>query len=150
MRLWLKVSVLPLILTTVAVSACSLIMLIRSGQSNLNLAVRYTLTDQQVRSASWATAMSGQTDKQYGATAERSLARYLIDKFADGNTILIAGNDVVYNCTTIEPTQYLPLSGSSQQYVVAEIGDRSILLAGSRVTIEHEDALLACSVDAVL
>lgn len=142
MKLWLKVSVLSLILTTIAVSACSLIMLIRSGQSNLDLAVRNTLTNQQVRSASWAAAMSGQIDKRYGATAERSLARYLIDKFADENTILIAGSDAVYNRTTIEPTQYLPLSGESQQYVIAEIGGRSILLAGSRVTIESSDYLL--------
>jgi len=90
MRLWLKVSLVSLIVATAAVSACSLIMLTGSGRSNLDLAVQNTLTDQQVRAASWSTAMDDQIDRQYSDTAKRSLARYLIGKFADENTILLA------------------------------------------------------------
>lgn len=139
MKLWLKVSLLSLIMVTIAISVCSLIMLIRSGRSNLDLAVQNTLTDQQVRAASWSTAMSSELDKQYSGTAERSLARYLIDKFADEKTILIADGDVVYNCTAIEPAAYLPVTAETQQYVVAEIGGGSILIAGSRIVIENTD-----------
>ena len=47
MKLWLKVSLLSLVMVTIAVSVCSLIMLVRSGRSNLDLAVQNTLTDQQ-------------------------------------------------------------------------------------------------------
>ena len=137
MKLWLKVSLLSLIMVTIAVSVCSLIMLIRSGQSNLDLAVQNTLTDQQVRAASWSTAMTSELDKQYSNTAERSLARYLIDKFADEKTILLAGNDTVYNCTAIEPATYLPITADTQQYIIAEIGGKSILIAGNRTTIEN-------------
>lgn len=139
MRLWLKVSLLALILVTVAVSACSLIMLINSGRSNLDLAVQNTLTDQQVRAASWSTAMDDQIDQQYSDTAKRSLARYLIGKFADESTILIAGDDVIYNCTTIEPNRYLPVSGASQQYIIVEMDGESILIAGSMETIDDTD-----------
>lgn len=139
MRLWLKVSLLSLILVSVAVSVCSLIMLVSSGRSNLDLAVQNTLTDQQVRAASWTTAMDDQIDQQYSATAKRSLARYLIDKFADENTILIAGDDVIYNCTAIEPDRYLPISGESRQYVIAEIDGGSILIAGSSETVGDTD-----------
>ena len=137
MRLWVKVSLLSLILTTAAVSACSLIMLIRSGRSNLELAVQNALTDQQVRAASWSTAMSGQIDAQYSDTAGRSLARYLIGKFADANTILLSNEDVIYNCTAIAPDEYLPLTGEAAQYVVAEINGGSYLIAGSTETIEN-------------
>ncbi len=139
MRLWLKVSLVSLIVATAAVSACSLIMLTGSGRSNLDLAVQNTLTDQQVRAASWSTAMDDQVDRQYSDTAKRSLARYLIGKFADENTILLAGDDVIYNCTTIEPDRYLPISGTSQQYVIVEIDGSSILIAGSLETIEDTD-----------
>ena len=139
MKLWLKVSLLSLIMVTVAVSVCSLIMLIRSGQSNLDLAVQNTLTNQQVRSASWSNAMSKQVDKQYSETAQRSLARYLIDKFADEKTILIADGDAVYNRTTIEPMRYLPITADTQQYIITEIDGSSILIAGSRMTIDSAE-----------
>ena len=139
MKLWLKVSLLSLVMVTIAVSVCSLIMLVRSGRSNLDLAEQNTLTDQQVRSASWSNAMSNQIDKQYSETAQRSLARYLIDKFADEKTILIADGDAVYNCTTIEPMRYLPITADTQQYIITEIDGNSILIAGSRITIDSAE-----------
>ncbi|MEA5047062.1 MAG: HAMP domain-containing sensor histidine kinase [Eubacteriales bacterium] len=142
MKLWLKVSLLALILVVFATGACSLIMLVRSGESNLALSVQNTLTNQQVRAASWSTAMTSELDSQYTAVAKRSLARYLIAKFAEGTTILLSGDDTIYNGTSIDPTNYLPITADTQQYVVAEIGGRSLLLAGSRVTVDSTDYLL--------
>lgn len=137
MKLWLKVSLVALILVVLATGTCSLIMLIRSGQSNLALSIQNTLTNQQVRAASWFTAMSSELDDQYTAVAKRSLARYLITKFAEGTTILLSGEDVIYNSTTIDPADYLPITAGPQQYIIAEIDGRSILLAGSKLTIDQ-------------
>ena len=142
MKLWLKVSLIALILVVFATGACSLIMLIRSGESNLALSIQNTLTNQQVRAASWSTAMNSELDSQYTDVAKRSLARYLIAKFAEGTTILISGDDTIYNSTTIDPTDYLPITADTQQYVVTEIDGRSILLAGSRVNILSTDYLV--------
>ena len=142
MKLWLKVSLIALILVVLATGTCSLIMLIRSGESSLALAVENTLVNQQVRAASWSTAMTSELDSQYTVVAKRSLARYLIAKFAESTTILLSGEDVIYNNTTIEPVQYLPITAETQQYVVAEIDGRSMLLAGSRVTVDGTDYLL--------
>jgi len=139
MKLWLKVSLIALILVVVATGACSLIMLIRSGESNLTLSIQNTLTNQQVRAASWSTAMTSELDSQYTDVAKRSLARYLIAKFAEGTTILLSGNDTIYNSTTINPTDYLPITADTQQYVVSLIDGRSILLVGSRMTIDQTD-----------
>ena len=139
MKLWLKVSLIALILVVLATGACSLIMLIRSGESNLVLSIQNTLTNQQVRAASWSTAMTSELDSQYTDVAKRSLARYLIAKFAEGTTILLSGNDTIYNSTTINPTDYLPITAETQQYVVSLIDGRSILLAGSRMTIDQTD-----------
>ncbi|MEA4870901.1 MAG: HAMP domain-containing sensor histidine kinase [Christensenella sp.] len=137
MKLWLKVSLIALILVVFATGACSLIMLIRSGESNLALSIQNALTNQQVRAASWSTAMSSELDSQYTEVAKRSLARYLIAKFAEGTTILLSGADTIYNSTTIDPTDYLPITADTQQYRVTQIDGRSILLAGSRMTIDQ-------------
>ena len=142
MKLWLKVSLLALILVVFATGACSLIMLVRSGESNLALSVQNTLTNQQVRAASWSTAMTSELDSQYTAVAKRSLARYLIAKFAEGTTILLSGDDTIYNGTSIDPTDYLPITADTQQYIVVEIDGRSLLLAGSRITVDSTDYLL--------
>jgi signal transduction histidine kinase len=136
MKLWRKVSLIALILVVLATGACSLIMLIRSGESNLALSIDNTLTNQQVRAASWSTAMSSERNKDDPALAMRSLARYLIAKFAETTTILQSGTDTIYNNTSLNPSDYLPLSAEAQQYVVAEIDGRSILIAGSQITIE--------------
>ena len=142
MKLWLKVSLIALILVVLSTGVCSLIMLIRSGESSLSLAVANTLTNQQVRAASWSTAMDSELDNQYTDVAKRSLARYLIAKFAESTTILLSGADVIYNNTAIDPSAYLPIAADGQQYVVSEIDGRSMLLAGSRVTVGGTDYAL--------
>jgi signal transduction histidine kinase len=137
MKLWLKISLIALIMVTMATGLCSLIMLLRSGQSSISLKVQSALTDQQLRSASWSAAMENELDSasDYSAIAQRSLARYLIDKFAGENTILVSNDDFIYNTTRIEPQDYLPLSGTAQQYIIQELDGRPILIAGSAVTI---------------
>lgn len=142
MKLWLKVSLIAIILVTIATSVCSLIMLLHSGKSNLDLAIQNTLSDQKVRAASWQNAMDNEIDAEYSDTARRSLARYLIDKFADENTILISDNDFIYNCTYVDPLGFLPLSNeidsaNQQQYIIAEIEGKSIMIAGSRIQVKE-------------
>lgn len=135
MKLWLKVSLLAIILVALSTGLCSLIMLLRSGQSNLDLAVRSALTDQQMRAGAWSAAMENAIDAEYGTTAIRSLARYLIDKFADENTVLVSGDDFIYNATPIDPREYLPVAGEARQYTIRDIGGKSMLIAGSGVQI---------------
>lgn len=142
MKLWLKVSLIALILVVMATGTCSLIMLIRSGENSLSLAAQNTLANQQVRAASWSTAMTSELDSQYTDLARRSLARYLIAKFAESTTILLSGEDVIYNTTLLNPAEYLPITADTQQYGVFEIGGQSMLLAGSRVTVDGTEYLL--------
>lgn len=139
MKLWRKVSLIALILVVLASGACSLIMLIRSGQSNLALSIQNTLTNQQVRAASWSTAMASELHASDSSVAIRSLARYLIAKFAESTTILRSGVDTIYNSTALNPNDYLPISSAAQQYIITEIDSRSILITGSQITINEKD-----------
>lgn len=147
MKLWLKVSLIAIILVTLATSVCSLVMLLHSGKSNLDLAIQNTLSDQKVRAASWQNAMDNEINDEYSDTARRSLARYLIDKFTDEKTILIFDNDFIYNCTYVDPLKFLPLSNQNnsanqQEYIVAEIESKSIMIAGSRIQVKETVYLL--------
>ncbi len=130
MRLWLKVSLLSTITVTAAISVCSLMMLIRSGKSNIALAVSNTLSNLEMRCVSWSTAMENELGYITEPDVKRSLSKYLIEKFADENTILNSGDDCIYNSTAIEPADYLPLDGKGRQYIITDIDGKSIMIAG--------------------
>ncbi len=142
MKLWIKISLISIIMVAMAMGVSSMIVLLSSGKSSLEMAVDKTLTDQRLRAASWATAMENESDANFSQVARRSLARYLIDKFADENTILISGEDFIYNATNIEPGDYLEVYGTSQRYVIRDIGEASILITGSVVSVDKTDYLL--------
>ena len=139
MKLWIKISLISIIMVALAMGVSSMIVLLSSGKSSLEMAVDKTLTDQRLRAASWATAMENESEADYSAVARRSLARYLIDKFADENTILISGEDIIYNATNIEPADYLEVYGASQRYVITDIGEAAMLITGSVVSVEETD-----------
>ena len=147
MKLWLKISLIAIIMVTLATGICSLIMLLRSGRSNLDLAVDAVLTDQQMRGAAWSSAMESEIDNGYSAVAQRSLARYLIDKFANENTILISDDDVIYNATNIDPLGHLAVSGQNQQYIIQDIGGSTILIVGSSLSIRDTPYILYVIMD---
>ena len=137
MKLWWKVSLIAIIIVILATSICSLVMLVRFGQSNIELAIQNTLTDQQMRAASWSAAMENEINTKYDSTPQRSLAHYLMRKFADENTILLSNDDFIYNTTQINPKEFLPIKGNAQQYIIQDIGDRTILFVGSHHRINE-------------
>jgi signal transduction histidine kinase len=137
MKLWLKISLIAIIMVTLATIICSMIMLLRSGESNLKLEIQNTLTDQRMRAEAWSSVMENEIDGQYSEVTLRSLARYLIDKFADENTILMSGNDFIYNATKINPKDFLSVEGDARQYVIKDLDGASILITGSNLQISQ-------------
>lgn len=131
MQIRLKISLLAIIMVVIATGTCSLIMLIRSGESNLELAVNNALTDQQLRLASFQEAMEQNLNGDFSPLSQRSLARYYIDKFGSNSTVLVSENDVIFNRTGTDPRDMLPLSGNDvQQYIIKEMEDKTVLFAG--------------------
>lgn len=140
MKLWIKISLIAIIMLTIATSICSLIMLTRSGQSNLDLAIQNTLTDQKMRSTTWKNMINKDVMGNIENTTQRSLARYYITQYADDNTVLISGSDFIFNTTSIDPKEYLPLTGLEQdiqQYTVGDISSKTVLIAGSNIQINE-------------
>ncbi len=137
MKLWLKISLIAIIMVTLATIICSMIMLLRSGESNLKLEIQNILTDQRMRAEAWSSVMENEIDGQYSEVTLRSLARYLIDKFADENTILMSGNDFIYNATKINPKDFLSVEGDARQYVIKDLDGASILITGSNLQISQ-------------
>ena len=137
MKLWLKVSLCAVVMVTLSTTACSLLLLLRSGQRNLNLAIDNALANQQIRAASWQSAMQTRIDESYGETAARSLAKYLMGQLGDSSTALLCGTDVIYNTTTVSPEEYLPVTAEAQQYIIEDIGDKTMLIVGSAATVNE-------------
>jgi two-component system phosphate regulon sensor histidine kinase PhoR len=79
--------------------------------------------------------MEHNVDPGYSATAQRSLAKYLIDMFADENTILVSGNDFIKDTTKMDPKAYLPVQGETQQYVISDINGATFVIAGSNENV---------------
>lgn len=137
MKLWIKISLVAVIMVTAAISVCSLLMLVGAGRNNLNYAIDSTVNAQKVNAVYWTNAMTGETTEETSDTTARSLARYFVSQLADKNIILNAGDDSIYNTTSIDPGEYLPLTDHGQQYIIAEIGGKSILIVGSNIGIRN-------------
>jgi signal transduction histidine kinase len=139
MKLWLKISLITVIIIALASVFCTVDMAVRSGRSHLDLAVQYTLADRQTRVSSWSTLMESMMEHgmtgEYSTSAERSLARYLIDKFASENTILISGDDFIYNSTQFNPKEFLAADSDAGQYVIRDAYNKSLLIVGSTLNI---------------
>ena len=97
MKLWLKLSLTAMIEVTLSAMLCGGIMLYSSGRSGIDSAVERALTDRHVRFTGWLNSMTGRVDTEYSFTAKRSLAKYLITKYADDGTVLLCDEDVIYN-----------------------------------------------------
>lgn len=130
MKIRLKISLLAIVMVVTATGLCSLIMLIRSGQSNLELAVNNALTDQQLRLASFQEGMGQNLNGGFSPISQRSLARYYMDKFGGDFTVLMSGDDVIFNRMYISPKDMLPLEAGARKYVIKDAGDRTILFTG--------------------
>ena len=137
MRLWLKIALVAIIMVTLATGLCSFFLLLSFGKSNLDRAVESTLTEQKMRAASWTAAMENSLDRNLSPTAQRSLARYSIDKFADRNTVLVTGDDFIYNATDINPIQLLSVEGVNQHYIIRDMESGTLLIVGSNLTINE-------------
>ena len=133
MKLVWKVSLLSLLMTTVTVSVCSLLLLIRSGQRSLDLTVQSAVNSHAVLAASWKRAMASLPAGQAGPTAERSYAEYMIEQYGDETAVLMAGADMIFNRTGTDPSGPLPLAGESRQYVIEKAGNAYLRIVGSGV-----------------
>lgn len=139
MKLWLKVSLVSIIMVTAALSVLSLLLLIGAGKSNLDYAIQSAVSTHAANAVYFEKAMQASADDTISATTKRSLARYYASSLADPNIVLIAADDVIYNTTSIDPALYLPLETQEKQYVITDIGEKSMLIVGNRISVRGVD-----------
>lgn len=139
MKLWLKVSLVSVIMVTAALSILSLLLLIGAGKSNLDYAIQSAVSTHAANAVYFEKAMQASADETISATTKRSLARYYASSLADPNIVLTAADDVIYNTTSIDPALYLPLGTQEKQYVITDIGETSMLIVGNRISVRGVD-----------
>lgn len=139
MKLWLKVSLMSVIMVTAALSILSLLILIGAGKTNLDYAVQSAVSTHTANAVYFEKAMQDGVDENISATTKRSLARYYVSSLSDPNIILTAADDVIYNTTSIDPTLYLPLETQEKQYIVTDIDEKNMLIVGNRISVRGVD-----------
>lgn len=139
MKLWLKVSIVSVIMFTAALSILSLLILIGAGKSNLDYAIQSAVSTYTANAVYFEKAMQDGADETISATTKRSLARYYVSSLADPNIILTAADDVIYNTTSIDPALYLPLEAQEKRYIVTDIGEKSMLIVGNHISVRGVD-----------
>ena len=139
MKLWLKVSIVSVIMVTAALSILSLLILIGAGKSNLDYAIQSAVSTYTANAVYFEKAMQDGADETISATTQRSLARYYVSSLADPNIILTAADDVIYNTTSIDPALYLPLEAQKKRYIVTDIGEKSMLIVGNHISVRGVD-----------
>lgn len=139
MKLWRKVSLVSVIMVTAALSILSLLILIGAGKSNLDYAIQSAVSTHAANAVYFEKAMQASADETISATTKRSLARYYASSLADPNIMLTAADDVIYNTTSIDPALYLPLETQEKQYVITDIGEKSMLIVGNRISVRGVD-----------
>ena len=135
MKLWLKVSLVSVIMVTAALSILNLLILVGAGKSNLDYAIQSAVSTHAANAVYFEQAMQDGADENISATTKRSLARYYVSSLADPNIILTAADDVIYNTTSLDPALYLPLEAREKQYLVTDIDGKSMLIVGSRISV---------------
>ena len=135
MKLRYRVSLISLILMTLTVGICSFLTLIQSGKRSLGMIAENAVQAHRSWAYSWSSGVTSHMRGQFSAAAQRSLARYTLEKMDDDTLILMSGEDMIYNRTRIDPSEYLSLSDGRLQYVIHRAGDDSYLITGSRETV---------------
>ena len=143
MKLWLKVSLLCIILFVITLSVCCTILLIQSGEHTLQLTVQSTIGDQRALSSSFASMVGNLSEEGLSDVTQRSLVRYCFSTLADRDTVLISPAGTLYTRSSVAPEKILPLDAdSSRQYVIKDVDGSSLLIAGSSVTLMDKTYLV--------
>ena len=136
MKLWLKVSLISIIMTLVATCICNLVLLIRTGNSQIDAAIQNTLRTLNTRVGSWQVIMESETNRNLDTLSERSLAQYLISSMSDSNTALAMADEMIYNTVSVNPQDYLEIEPFETRYIITDIDGYSILITGKQINIK--------------
>lgn len=136
MKLRRKISLIVVLLVTLAVTICGGITLASSAASNIRLAISYGESNHAVRSASWYDAVQSVGKKGDRGTTQRSVARYYVQLFCDDGTILCSGTDTIYNSQHLDPSEYVTPEEEQQISAVVKLDGSSILIVGQRYVIK--------------
>lgn len=143
MKLWLKISIICIIVLLVIVILCSTLLLIQSKNSILELTIQHAKDKQKSLQNAFSSMAGYYISKDTGDAAEYSLVKYCFSRFADETSVLVYGDETVISQVTIHPEKILPLPSDEAQLhsdeplmYMGEIEGRSILIIGNKTRIQ--------------
>lgn len=140
MKLWLKISILCVIVLLAVVATCSTLLLLQSRNSILELTTTETKDKQRSLRNAFASMASYYIGEDTGKAAEYSVIMYCFSQFADETGVLVSGGQTLISQTRIQPEAIIPLEDLSarpeeQRVYSGELEGRNILIVGSETYI---------------
>lgn len=140
MKLWKKISIICSIVLVVVVATCSMLLLLQSKNSILEITYQQARHKQRNLVSSFSQMASYYANENDHPVTGESLIRYCFTRFADSFSVLLSNSDELYSEVKIAPDKYLPLANDSeQQQFAGEVEGRNILIIGSSVTIKQNN-----------
>lgn len=140
MKLWVKVSIIGIMVLLLVVVTCSILLLKNAQSSILQLTVEQAKYEQYNLKSSFAEMTSYYLKDDDNPVAKQSLIKYCFSRFANEASALIKGNETLYSQVSVAPEEILPLNEKiGQQVYLGELNGRNILIVGSSDSIKAED-----------
>jgi len=145
MRLWVKVSLISIIICTIAMGICVTIILIYTSDSEVDQAVQAGLSEHYLFCTTLITSVDSETEEGLSDITNRSIVQYYFQNIAgyyENNSAyfsLTQDGEYLYNRAMQSPLVLMDApAGSERQYSVMEKDGREILIIVGRITLSNQ------------
>ncbi len=147
MKLWKKLSLTCSGILVFIVAVCSVLLLMQSKNSILELTYEHARNKQNNLASSFSEMAAYYIGENDSVATRYSLIKHCFERFVDSTAVLLHDGKEIYSNVSIMPADYLPIGEYGQQQYTGEIEGRDILIVGSEVTIESGDYLVYVVLD---
>lgn len=138
MKLWQKVSLICCIVLITIIAVCSLMLVIQSKDGILDITYKQARDKQSNLVSSFSEMADYYSFSDDSPVTTYSLVTYCFSHFADTDSVLQQGDEVLYSHISISPGNYPSITNDSgQQQFTEKIDGRCILIVGSHVVINN-------------
>ncbi len=135
MKLWLKISLICIIVLVSVVVICCATLLSQAKNDILQVTTQNAQTKQNNLQASFGGMVNYYASDDLNVVAKSSLLKYCFSHYADQESVLVFGSETIYSRVDLQPEILLPLDQNEQQYLLYNKDGVDILIVGNTITL---------------
>lgn len=136
MKLWLKISLICIVVLASVVVICCITLLTQAKNDIMQVTIENARAKQSSLQASFSDMVSYYGGGNLAVVTKNSLIKYCFSRYADQESVLFSEGDTVYSRVDVQPEALLPLQARDQQNVLqVTVGGRNYLIVGSALVL---------------